>query len=147
MTTRRIMTTGLGAAAAALLSSCGTIIYPDRANQKEHGDVDPLILGLDAIGLVFFLIPGIIAFAVDFATGAVYFPTGYEDRDREHTIFDEVGSRKGLRRQDIERVVAKRTGRQIDLDRDDVRTMRIDNLDQFWLAEATLSGHPSLAAN
>ena len=55
MTTRRIMTTGLAAGAASLLSSCGTIIYPDRVNQEERGNLDPAVIILDGIGLFFFI--------------------------------------------------------------------------------------------
>jgi len=34
------------------------------------------VVALDAIGLLFFFVPGVIAFAVDFVTGAIYLPGG-----------------------------------------------------------------------
>ncbi|WXL25029.1 polyribonucleotide nucleotidyltransferase [Ectopseudomonas mendocina] len=55
------------------LTACGTLFYPDRRGQIE-GRVDPLIVGLNAIGVLFYVIPGLIAFGVDFATGAIYLP-------------------------------------------------------------------------
>lgn len=58
-------------------TSCGTILYPERRDQK-HGNIDPGVVVLDAVGLLFFLIPGVIAFAVDFTTGAIYLPEGDE---------------------------------------------------------------------
>ena len=32
---------------------------------------------LDAVGLLFFFVPGVIAFAVDFSNGTIYLPDGY----------------------------------------------------------------------
>ena len=56
------------------LISCGTILYPDRKEHKGGGNLDPAVVVLDSIGLLFFIIPGVIAFAVDFTTGAIYYP-------------------------------------------------------------------------
>lgn len=57
------------------LTACGSIFYPDRRGQID-GKIDPAIAVLDAVGLLFYVIPGLIAFGVDFATGAIYFPHG-----------------------------------------------------------------------
>ena len=54
-------------------TSCGTLIYPERRGQTA-GRIDVGIAVLDGIGLLAFLIPGVIAFAVDFSTGAIYLP-------------------------------------------------------------------------
>ena len=67
-----------GVVVAALLSqltACGSIFFPDRRGQID-GKIDPMIAVLDAVGLLFYVIPGLIAFGVDFATGAIYFPPG-----------------------------------------------------------------------
>lgn len=67
-----------GVLVAALLTqmtACGSIFYPDRRGQID-GHLDPVIVALDAIGLLFYIIPGLIAFGVDFTTGAIYFPNG-----------------------------------------------------------------------
>ncbi len=61
--------------------SCGTLLYPERRHSNIQVDpsglrIDPAVAVLDAVGLVFFVIPGIIAFAVDFGTGAIYYPKG-----------------------------------------------------------------------
>ena len=32
---------------------------------------------MDAIGILFYVIPGLIAFGIDFATGAIYYPGGH----------------------------------------------------------------------
>lgn len=55
------------------LAACGTIFYPERRGQIT-GEIDSGVAILNAIGLLFYLVPGIVAFAVDFATGAIYLP-------------------------------------------------------------------------
>ena len=123
MPTRRTITAGLSAAAASMLSSCGTIIYPDRVNQEKRGNLDPAIIILDGIGLLFFLIPGVVAIAVDFATGAIYFPEGKETGDKECTIFDDLSmhspSGGKLNQRDIEQAVSRAAG--VDIDRGNVK--------------------------
>jgi hypothetical protein len=63
------------------MTSCGWIIYPERRHSTVQIDpserqIDPAVAVLDAIGLLFFIIPGVVAFAVDFGTGAIYLPGG-----------------------------------------------------------------------
>src|SRR6516225_1345537 len=58
---------------AVFLASCGTVLYPERRGQPV-GRLDVGVVALDGIGLLAFLVPGVIAFAVDFATGAIYLP-------------------------------------------------------------------------
>ncbi len=72
------------------LLACGLILYPERQGQHS-GRLDPGIVLLDAVGLFFFIIPGVIAFGVDFTTGAIYLPEGHPDRslgERLDDIFD-----------------------------------------------------------
>ena len=55
------------------LMGCGTILYPERKGQKS-GNIDVGVAILDGIGLLLFIIPGVIAFAVDFYDGTIYLP-------------------------------------------------------------------------
>jgi len=57
------------------LIACGTILHPERKGQRS-GEIDPKIAVFDAIGLLFFFIPGVVAFAVDFSNGTIYLPHG-----------------------------------------------------------------------
>ncbi|MGI3131315.1 polyribonucleotide nucleotidyltransferase [Halopseudomonas pachastrellae] len=57
------------------LSACGTLFYPERRGQIS-GQIDPGVAILNGIGLLFYIIPGLVAFGVDFATGAIYLPNG-----------------------------------------------------------------------
>ncbi|WP_392384467.1 hypothetical protein [Marinomonas primoryensis] len=57
------------------ITACGTLLYPERRGQK-NGQIDIGVAALDAIGLLFFFVPGVVAFGVDFITGAIYLPGG-----------------------------------------------------------------------
>jgi len=134
-TRRQLLHLLCGVAGLPLLSSCGTIIYPRRVNQWERGGIDPAIVILDGIGLFFFIIPGLIAFAVDFGTGAIFYPEGKDYNDPERTIFDqwkdedwETGK---IDQQAIERFIAEKTGRSIKLDEETVLVQKLDHLDQL----------------
>jgi len=62
---------------ASLASSlaCGTLLYPERRHHDHpHGHVDPAVIVMDGVLLFFFVVPGVVAFAVDIATGAIYEP-------------------------------------------------------------------------
>ena len=60
------------------MTACGTILHPERRGQGS-GRIDPTIAVLDGIGLLFFIIPGVIAFAVDFSNDTIYLPAGQSD--------------------------------------------------------------------
>ena len=57
------------------LAACGTLMYPERRGQKS-GEIDVKVAVLDGIGLLFCIIPGVVAYVVDFSTGAIYLPAG-----------------------------------------------------------------------
>ena len=61
----------------------------ERQGQDHEGaDLDPTILLLDAFGLLLFIGPGLVAFGVDFATGAIYLPPDVEKGEGPF-IYDE----------------------------------------------------------
>ena len=70
----------LGLALTLLLPApgCGTLMFSERQSQPHSDRLDPNILILDGIGLLFFVVPGLVAFGVDFYTGAVYLPPDVE---------------------------------------------------------------------
>ncbi|MHA6192954.1 polyribonucleotide nucleotidyltransferase [Pseudomonas wadenswilerensis] len=73
------------------LTACGTLFYPDRRGQIE-GKVDPVIVALDAVGILFYVIPGLIAFGIDFATGAIYLPGGTTAQVAPETLKRAIGA-------------------------------------------------------
>lgn len=74
-TQNRVIGGLLVAALFTQLTACGTLFFPDRRGQIE-GRIDPVVAGLNAIGILFYVLPGLIAFGIDFATGAIYLPGG-----------------------------------------------------------------------
>jgi hypothetical protein len=54
--------------------SCGTIAFQQRESQGNTGRIDPNVVIMDSVWLLFFVVPGVVAFAVDFATDAIYLP-------------------------------------------------------------------------
>ena len=102
--------------------SCGTILYPERRGMPA-GRIDPTVVVMDGILLLFFFVPGVIAFAVDFATGAIYLPpSGYgyghvppEEFSREKWVRVDVDPQE-LDRAEIERVVYAHAGAPVQLE-------------------------------
>ena len=94
--------------------SCGTLLYPERRGQKA-GRLDVGVVILDTIGLFFFLIPGIIAFAVDFSTGAIYLPysaKGPGEPDGMRVVrFDP----KTITPEKLEEIISREAGKEFHL--------------------------------
>lgn len=67
----KMIAVSLSAVMVLQLTACGTVFYPERKGTKS-GEIDPVVAVADAIGLLFFFIPGVIAFAVDFNNGTIY---------------------------------------------------------------------------
>lgn len=74
------------------LAGCGTLIYPERKGQRG-GRIDLGIVVLDGISLLFFVIPSIIAFAVDFYNGTIYLPGTAENS----TVINDIKKKLGIR--------------------------------------------------
>jgi len=70
-------------------SSCGYLLHPQRVGQT-NGHIDPAILVLDAAGLLFGVLPGVVAFAVDITTGAIYLSPG------EKSVIDQHKNNRAL---------------------------------------------------
>ena len=102
----------LASCTAALLlahTACGTLFYPERHGRRS-GRVDPAVLLLDGALLFFFVIPGLVAFAIDFYTGGIYMTDG---RGRALRIDVDPAELDEAR---IEAILKEHTGRAIQLD-------------------------------
>jgi len=73
------------------LTGCGTILYPERKGQKS-GKIDAGVAILDGIGVLCFIIPGVIAYVADFYNGTIYLPgtsgSGTTGQDIKITVQD-----------------------------------------------------------
>jgi uncharacterized protein YceK len=56
-------------------SGCGTLMFKERESQGHtNGRVDPNVVIMDSLGLLLFVLPGLVAFGVDFSTDAIFLP-------------------------------------------------------------------------
>jgi hypothetical protein len=149
---QRLRTRMLAPLLCALLliksSSCGTLLHPERVGQPRCGRIDPAIAVLDGVGLLLFVVPGAIAFAVDFYTGAIFLPPGYAgveaaDGVQQTTVYVDPGE---LTSERIEQVVASRTGQEIHLKPGEYRVTRINDLSEWEQAAADLEHDPQSRA-
>jgi hypothetical protein len=120
------------------LSACGYFLYPERRGQPTQGRIDPAIATLDALGLLLFIVPGVIAFAVDITNGTLYFPSGRphssSSNENEHMKMIRVNPGE-LNQNLIEEIVKNHTGVSIRLDQ---KNMEIYQLDKSENVEAKL---------
>ncbi len=110
----RIIGGVLAASLVIQLSACGTLFYPDRRGQID-GRIDPAVAVLNAVGLLFYVIPGLIAFAIDFATGAIYLPNGQYSVAPEK-LQDAIGADGQIDQARLKAIIEAETGRSLPLD-------------------------------
>ena len=107
---------------------CGTLIYPERKGQTG-GRIDPGIAILDAAGLLLFIIPGVIAFGVDFTTGAIYLPSKTAKAStatgQDGIVVIKVNP-ADLNLATLERTLQEQTGENIRLTSADIQIYRLD---------------------
>ncbi len=147
---RRFAGLTLCAAVAVNSSSCGTLLHPERVGQCRGGRLDPAIVAMDGIGLLIFFVPGAIAFAVDFYTGAIYLPPGYCEADTVPDGAEYVTVQldpQSLTPRQIELAVQAQTGQAIHLDPGEYRVRRLKDLQQFDAAAEKLAQQEVPGAN
>lgn len=136
---RTIMAVGL---TGFLLSStgCGVLLYPERQGQSG-GKIDPVVAILDGLGLFLYVIPGLVAFIIDFHQGTIYLPGGYSANGEPRTI-PVAGE---MTEENIERALAEALGAEVNISAPNVQAHRID-YKQMQLMEsyAWLRGHTVL---
>lgn len=110
----------------ANLTACGTILHPERKGQR-NGNIDAGIAVLDAVGLLFFIIPGVIAFAVDFTNGTIYLPHGHSSGLDDHRKYTEIHINNKLDIAAVEGIFRTQTGTSIDLHQPDVEVVKLES--------------------
>ncbi len=114
------------------LVGCGTIMYPERKGQKS-GRLDSGVVILDALGLLFFFIPGVIAFAVDFSNGTIYLPgtsrSSLDLKDLKQVKFDPKHSSLA----GIERIIKEQTGYAVKLGQSDMNVVKLRSTDDMMV--------------
>ncbi|GAV21318.1 hypothetical protein MMIC_P2301 [Mariprofundus micogutta] len=114
------------------LTACGTIFHSERMGQRHSGEMDIKIAVADGIGLLFFIVPGIIAFAVDFHYGTIYLPSRYGKNDTDKS-FRLVKADKEITHDYLEALLTKELGLHVDLDADSTLTSENGSLNDIRL--------------
>jgi hypothetical protein len=122
----------LTAGGAVFLASCGTLLYPERRGQPA-GRLDVGVVVLDGIGLLVFLVPGVIAFAVDFSTGAIFLPPDHAmlvpgTAAELHKVQVDPAE---LTPERLQAIVREQTGNEVSLQPGAYRAMKLQRLEQF----------------
>ena len=119
------------AALTMQLVGCGTLMHPERKGQR--GDrIDAGVAILDALGLLFGIIPGVIAFAVDFSNGTIYLPGGRMGSSLDYKNIKEVKfDPKHTSLAGIERIIKDQTGCEVKLFQDNIKLSKLKSLDDM----------------
>ena len=110
----RVLTALLASSLLAQLAGCGTLFYPERRGQL-NGQIDPAVAALNAVGILFYVVPGLIAFAIDFATGAIYLPEGRYSVAPER-LRDAIGADGRIDRAQLHAILQEQLARDLPLD-------------------------------
>ena len=115
------------------ITACGTIMYPERKGQVG-GKIDAEVAILDGIGLLFFLIPGVIAFAVDFSNGTIYLPANknslLENNDSQNLNVLHI-DKDNMNLQEIESVISENTGINFDMDDQRIQVVELSKITEL----------------
>jgi hypothetical protein len=114
------------------LAGCGTLMYPERKGQKG-GRIDAGVAVLDGIGLLFFLIPGIIAYAVDFNNGTIYLPGTSRSSLDLNNIKQVKFDPKHYTNATIEKIIKEETGYAVKLNQDNMKISRLESIDDMMM--------------
>lgn len=130
---------------ASLICSigCGTVLHPERRGQPA-GPLDWGIVALDAVGLLLFFVPGVIAFAVDFSNGTIYLPPErYGDKvplHRSEQLVTILLDDERITLRSLENAVSSHVRQAIRLTPGTYRTEQLASLDEFWKTTDKLGG-------
>ncbi len=108
------------------LVGCGTIMYPERKGQKT-GRLDSGVVILDALGLILFFIPGVIAFAVDFSNGTIYLPGTSRSSLNLENIKQVKFDSKHSTLADIEKIITEQIGYTVKLGEARMRVTKLES--------------------
>jgi hypothetical protein len=140
---RRKFIQASAAGSFGLVAGCGMIMHPERRNQPPGGGIDWSVFALDTLGLLIFFLPGVIAFAVDFTTGAIYLPApGYGDNrtpEKDGQLVKVQVPRKELNQRRVEAIVSEHAGREVRLVAGEYHSAPLAKLEEFWPTRANMA--------
>lgn len=120
--------------ATYLVSStgCGLLLHPERQGQTG-GRIDPAVAILNGVGLLLYVVPGLVAFAIDFHTGTIYLPNtqaalseGSSDKLAEN--FNVISVEGELTEERIEQIIQQELGLIVDVSDKSVQVSEAESL-------------------
>ncbi len=133
----RMIAVSLSAVMVLQLSACGTVFYPERKGTKS-GEIDPVVAVADAIGLLFFFVPGVVAFAVDFSNGTIY-KSGKRHSSLTPAELKSVSPDGKLDKKALSALMSKKLGLAVNLDSSNLQ-MKKFNTEAELLAHLNTAG-------
>ncbi|MCE8019984.1 hypothetical protein HOP51_07635 [Halomonas sp. MCCC 1A11036] len=121
---RRVLTGLVLGVSITALVGCGTVFHPERKGQMS-GRIDPVVAIANGVGLLFFIVPGVIAYAVDFSNGTIYLPGTHDSASVDTLKMDE-----DMDVPTLERLLSEKTGKTVSLDNELVRVEEVESLDE-----------------
>lgn len=118
----RMIAVSLSAVMVLQLSACGTVFYPERKGTKS-GEIDPVVAVADAIGLLFFFVPGVVAFAVDFSNGTIY-KSGQRYGTLTPAELQSVSANGQVNKAALSKVMSKKLGYAVNLDSNNLQIIK-----------------------
>lgn len=113
----------LGVSITALVG-CGTLFYPERKGQQS-GRIDPTVAIANGVGLLFFIVPGVVAYAVDFSNGTIYLPSGHTSAG-----VDVLRLEEDMDVATLERLLSEKSGKPVSLDSELLRVEEVASLEE-----------------
>ncbi len=140
----KILYLAVGAVLIFQLVGCGTILYPERKGQRS-GRIDVGVALLDGIGLFFFVIPGVIAYAVDFSNGTIYLPGSLSRLPGYENIREVKFDPKHTTSRELKNIIQKETAMNINFDQSNLMVTQVKSTNamklQFALAMPAISNN------
>ncbi|WP_251976432.1 hypothetical protein [Salinicola avicenniae] len=136
LSARRCLSALIVASLLVSTSGCGTLFYPERKGQLP-GRIDPGVAVADGLGLLLFIVPGVIAYAVDFSNNTIYLPGTHQ------ASVDRVEFQGRLESARLAHLIATHSGHQVDLAHELVRVEQLDSVEDARLAIARLNAADS----
>ena len=110
------------------ISACGTVMFPERKGQI-NGQIDTQVAILNSIGLLFYLVPGVVAFAVDFNNGTIYLPGTQGRVDSDTDELQIVRSQQKIDNFFLETMLQDKMNIAVDLEQDNIVVQQLARLD------------------
>ena len=131
-TVRRWLSGAVVGASIIALTGCGTLFHPERKGQLS-GQIDPVVAIANGVGLLFFIVPGVIAYAVDFSNGTIYLPSN------NSASVDVLHLDRDLNLASLEKLLSDKAGQPVSLESELMMIEEMSNLEEA-LAMVRMSG-------